>query len=148
MKRYTGRSVQRALVFYLTNRLLCEILEGAVDETGAKEWGGTTGCFMVAPRTLEERWDELLRAGVEVSQAACRALCSAIKDGTDVERNRLGSEWVAPVLTHIRDHWHEAPTLRDSSIWDTTSVGPIWETAVKLLEPDIELIMPNAGRSR
>ena len=113
MHRSTDPEVQKALVYYLGSRVLSEILDMAVEGTGAQEWGGTTGCFAIAFETFDETWDGLLEEGAELSFACSKSVGEAIIQGTVIEQTRLGRAWVTPVRKYIKENWHEAPTLDD-----------------------------------
>ena len=138
MLHSTSPDVQKALVYYLGSRVLFELLDKAVEETQAVDWGGDTGCFPVAFREYEKSWDAVLKEGGEMSLAATVAIVAAIMEGTIVEQTRLGRAWVTPVRKYIKDHWHEVPTLHDPNISDSTSVGSIWTTFNTLFENRIE----------
>ena len=144
MRHNTDPDVQKALVYYLGSRVLNEILDKAVEATGAKDWGGNTGCFLIAFKTFEETWDELLEEGCEFSLACAKSIGEAIIQGTTVEQTRLGKAWVTPVRKYIKEHWHEAPTLDDPMIHDSTSVGPIWSTFRTLFETCINSALPDS----
>ena len=144
MDRNTSHDVQQALMYYLGSRVLSEILDKAVEATEAPDWGGNTGCFPKAFKTFEETWDELLEEGCELSLACSKSIGEAIIRGTEVEQTRLGKAWVTPVRRYIREHWNEAPTLDDSMIHDSTSVGSIWDTFLVLFERDIEKAIPDS----
>ena len=144
MHRNTDPDVQKALTFYLGSRVLNEILDMAVEATGARDWGGNTGCFAIAFKTFEETWDELLEAGCELSLACAKSIGEAIIQGTTVEQTRLGRAWVTPVRKHIKEHWHEAPTLEDPMIHDMTSVGSIWNTFRTLFEASTNSAIPDS----
>lgn len=144
MRHSIDPDVQKALVYYLGSRVLSEVLDKAVDATEAEEWDGGTGCFAIAFKTFEETWDELLEEGCELSLVCSTSICEAIKQGTAIEQTRLGKAWVTPVRKYVKGHWHEAPTLEDSMIHDSTSVGPIWKTFLILFESDINRAIPDS----
>ena len=144
MHHSTDSDVQKALMYYLGSRVLSEILDEAVDETEAQDWGGNTGCFAIAFKTFEATWDKLLEAGCELSLACANSIGEAIIQGTAVEQTRLGKAWVTPVRKHIKAHWHEAPTLDDPMIHDSTSVGSTWNTFRTLFETGIDSAIPDS----
>ena len=144
MDRSTAPDVQKALMYYLGSRVLDEILDKAIEATEAQDWGGNTGCSSIAFKTFEETWDELLEAGCELSLACANSIGEAIIQGTAIEQTRLGRAWVTPVRKHIKEHWHEAPTLEDPMIHDMTSVGPIWNTFRTLFETAIDSAIPDS----
>lgn len=144
MRRNTDPGVQKALVYYLGSRVLNEILEQAVEATGAQNWDGDTGCFPIAFKTFEKTWDELLEEGCELSLACAKSIGEAIIQGTAVEQTRLGKAWVTPVRKYIKEHWPEAPTLGDPMIHESTSVGPIWQTFLILFEKCINSAIPDS----
>ena len=143
MHRSTDPEVQKALVYYLGSRVLSEILDMAVEGTGARDWGGNTGCYAVAFRTFDETWDDLLKEGCELSLTCSKSIGEAIIQGTAIEQTRLGKASVTPVRKYIKEHWHEAPTLGDAMIHDSTSVGPIWTTFQTLFEEEINRAIPD-----
>ena len=143
MLRNTDPNVQKALMFYLGNRMLLEILDNAVEATGAKNWGGNTGCFVAASKTFETTWNELVKEGCDLSLVCSKSIGEAITQGTSIEETRLGKAWVTPVRKYIKEHWHEAPTLDDPAIHDSTSVGPLWDTFQVLFERDIDRAIPD-----
>ena len=79
-----------------------------------------------------------------MSLACAKSIGEAIMQGTTIEQTRLGKAWVTPVRKYIKEHWHEAPTLDDPMIHDSTSVGPIWSTVRTLFETAINSALPDS----
>ena len=144
ISKSSANEISEAIMYAFARTAVRDALDGAVEATGANDWGGDTGCFPTSCESFDREWKQLRGGNSELSTTAALSILNALVAGARCELTRLGGNYVPAVLRHVKENLGETLELHRITIGDDTVCGDIWNATCIMVYHYLDRVIPDA----
>jgi len=137
-------AISEAVTYAFARTAVRDALDYAIEETGAEDWDGNTGCFTMSRQAFDAHWKKMREGNCELSTIAAPSILNALLEGTYCELSRLGCKYAPAVLRHIKENLEHTMQRHRVTIGDDTICGDIWITVCILVSHYLNRVIPDS----